>query len=228
MIAKHMFGMGRRFTGSSSQQYYLTFNGTTTVVACGSDASLDDIPLGDFTAEAWVLPLAAIDSYPFTIGKGWINSDGWALMWREQREQPAMAMEFTTSRIITDGYGTAYLPEAWIHVAMVWNSTSAIAKLYEGGVLKRTSNAQTGTYVSDAARNLHIGQDSQYGRSFAGYIAWVRISNNQRYTADFTPDAKDAPPAVDGNTNDGSGTTARAEVNSNNDGAITDGSWVAL
>ena len=35
--------------------YVLEFNGATSVVDCGSDASLDNLPTaGDFTVDAWI------------------------------------------------------------------------------------------------------------------------------------------------------------------------------
>ena len=88
-----------------------------------------------------------------------------------------------------------------------------------------------GTVLDDSAFSLVLGNVIN-PFSMLGRMGWARISDSVRYTTSFTPIARDAPPASDANTiepwnlDEGSGTTAAAQVASpTNDGTIANGSW---
>ena len=216
--------------GGGDTQYYLEFNGTTSGVDCGSDSSLDDLHSADFTAEGWFWYDAAIDSTAALLIKGVSLSVGWALFRLTTVNKVYIRVNLDSSDATTnyDLGGTG----AWFHVAATYDAATKTTELFVDGT-SRGSNTGSGDIVSDAGDNLVIGQAGA-GASLAGRAAWIRLSNNKRYTSNFTPDAKDSPPAVDANTieqwnfNDGSGATATAEVNSSNNGTITDGSWGVL
>lgn len=125
----------------------------------------------------------------------------------------------------------------WHHVAFTWNdATAGYPSIWIDGTLDNGGGTvdRNGAIKTDAAINLIHGMYGAGQLTFDGGMAWIRISNSIRYSAPFTPAANNAPPAIDGNTveqwnlNEGSGATAAAEVNSSNNGTITNGAWGAL
>lgn len=225
--AADMRGKGR---GGELPQYAVEFNNSSTVINCGSDASLDDLQAAAFTAEAWVMSYGA--GYDAVIGQNnaWAGN-GWELV----RNNAVW-----TARINTDGGFVSAsctvgqtLTNTWQHVAVTYdNLGDRTMRLWIDGVFATTVSQTATTPVKSAASsNLSM---SKAGNILNGKIAWARLSNVVRYAAGFTPPAIDAPPAVDANTveqwnlNEGTGATAAAEVNAVNNGAITDGTWVAL
>lgn len=231
MIGRKMSIGGGRFKSTPpSGNWAVLFNGTTSGIDCGNHASLQDIPNGDFTAEAWVYRDVYTEPFSFVVGKAYINVGGWAITSRYSAYQLAGLITLSTTTAEKNIIPTAYV---WQHIALTWDISTLTEQLFIDGVSQGTA-VGSGSYVSDAAYNLKIGQDQQYGRSWNGYIAGVRLSNVIRYTTTFIPYPKDNPPAVDSNTieqwnlNDGSGSIAVAEVNSLNDGVLTNCSWIEL
>lgn len=214
--------------GGAAVPYYLVFNGSSSKVVCGSDTSLDDLHAAALTVEAWVRPDTA-DSWKGFVGKGLWSSVGW-MMWVSAGSVGARVWASTATYSTS---GAVLSVGEWAHVAMTYdNGGDRKHRLYVNGVLVSTSGAAVGSIVSDAAQSLQIGKNDS--NAFNGAIGWVRISDTVRYTTNFTPDARLAPPVVDGNTveqwnmDEGTGTTVAAQVSSpTNDGAITDGTWVA-
>jgi hypothetical protein len=212
-------------------QYYLTFPVSNLTVNCGSDSSLDDLPAnGDFTAEAWMYfssgsnatTRCIFGSQPFNS-----NDAGWALDYNTYSNNIGARIKYDTTAVSQTSPNGTLVQDTWVHVALVWDASTKVAQIYYGGELVQTTTAAAGNYVSDAAYNFNIAGRGGAAASHRGYIAWVRLSNTKRYTTTFTPDAKDAPPAVDAftieqwNLNDGEGFTANAEVSANNNGAAS-------
>lgn len=218
-------------------QYALSFNGSSSYVSCGSDSSLDDLISAAFTVEAWTYLDAALYGVFVSKSSGWAGN-GWELI-NNWNQNSSYAFRAKTDAGVEIDANTATsetgLLTSWVHLAATYDDDGdRIARLFvNGGTPYVDSSAATGTLVSDASSNLVMGRVGSTNY-LDGMIAWVRISNNIRYTTTFTPPAKDAPPEIDANTveqwnfNDGAGTTLTAEVNSANNGTITDGSWVAL
>ena len=221
-------------------QYSIDFNATTTSVNAGSDASLDDLHDDAITVEAWI----NVDSWGeggavgYVVSKGnTVPAAGWILYLYSVATGVGFIVR-TASAPAEGKSGTgAFSPDsAWHHIAGTWDdATYTNPRIWIDGTEQTNSTvARNGAIVTDASLDVIIGQKVGGAFTIDGEIAWVRISDNIRYTGGFTPDAKDAPPAVDGNTveqwnfNDGAGVTAAAEVNGSNDGTITDGSWTAL
>jgi len=219
----------------------MLFNGSTSEVACGSDASLDNIPSGaEFTCEFWVNWTGGEDDYPGFIAKLTGGDDGWFIYGRVSTDRIGASVNCATTKAAAHKESTGILNTGWHHIAVYYNDTGD-RKPYiaiDGAWVSSYSLQRAGidAYVSDAVYTLKIGR-SRITRHVEAAIGWVRISDNDRYSheVDFTPPARDAPPAVDGNTieqwnaDEGSGTTLTASVNSPvNDGTMTDVLWRKL
>ena len=218
-------------------QYYLTFDGSSSSVDCGSDNSLDDLHDNALTVEAWVR-FDIVSSIQGVVTKREGSQVGWAF-YLDSSNNRMLAKIYSSG---DDGETVSSInsisTSTWYHVAFTYDdATYTEPRVWLDGVEDTNIiRAKTGTVNSDATQKLFIGAFSASSLRLNGDIAWVRVSDNIRYTTGFTPDAKDAPPVVDGNTveqwnlNDGSGTTADAEVSANNDGTITlgSGSWNAF
>jgi len=217
-------------------QYYLDFNGSTSRVNCGSDASIDDFWHSACTVEAWVKPDSTGEgTYGRIINQGAGATSGLHLF-----NQAASGLKIIIQLSGTAANGNVTsgnwpIDSTWRHIAVTYEYPNAPTMWVDGVDLTGISGAGTGTQVSNAGADVIIGDRWDSGRSWDGGIAWLRISDVIRYTVGFTPAAKDAPPASDANTieqwnfNTGSGTTATAEESSpTNDGTITAESWVAL
>lgn len=204
---------------------FLIFNGATTTIDCGSDASLDDLPDNAFTAEGWYRQNASVAGAlllgKFPGGAGWkMQQNGAAQMYAVVDCAVTDATIYYNISIVSDG--------KWHHIALTWDDAGdRKSRLWVDGALVFTSGAAAGAYASDAAINLLIG-----AANFDGAAGWQRLSNVRRYTAPFDPPSRFSPPEVDGNTaemwpmNEGTGNTAVASVNSPaNDGTVANGEW---
>ena len=208
----------------------LGFNGTSTSVNCGSDAGIDDLHDGAFTAEAWIRPDAFTQNrYPVAkINAGFTS--GWFLQINTSTGYvTAKVLCATTSNIaVSTVSATAKL---WHHVAMTWDDAGdRIVRVFLDGIMYQAAQS-TGGIVSDVSDTMYIGSLRGSSNYVDGAIGWVRISNSIRYTANFVPSR--LPPAPDANTvaqwnmSEGTGTTLDnvGSISAAADGTITAGTW---
>lgn len=210
------------------------FNGTTSAINCGSDASLDDLHDAEFTAEMWIAPNKAASM----IRKGNQVNTGWYFSGGSSNRILGVAWcSGTTNAQSISAFGAFVQDGTWNHVAMYYNDAGD-RKVYLAinGTWLPSYATQT---AGDGAVNTDISEDLIIGKSVTadaidGYIGWVRISDNDRYShgTDFTPPPRTRPPSIDANTveqwnlDEGSGSSAAAQVTTpTNDGTITDGTW---
>ena len=220
-------------------RHFIEFNGSSTKIECGSDSSLDDIPLdGSFTIDCWLTHHEGMN-YGTIISKIVPGDDmspgGWLeeiyitdVLWMTIVGQSgAWAWTHTVEKVSRD---------VWHHITMTYDDTTKKAYFAIDGVWCTYSVQDTlGTYLSDGSYNLQIGYwnadpPQDYWR---GGIAWMRISSGDRFGigVNFTPPPKVVKPEADGNTielwqlEEGEGATAYAEVVSANNGTITNGTW---
>ena len=237
MLATRM-KMAASGVGGVSGQYYLAFNGSSTIVNCGSDASLDDLHDAAMTVEMWVkMATFGDNNYAYLAAKvpDPFAPEGWLFGALSTKGIQAAVYCASFAGVSQSGTDDFTNDDTWHHVAMTWDNASYnYPRLWIDGVEPSYLSTQNrvGVIESDAANVLKIGNRLAGDRELDGGIAWVRISDIVRYTAGFTPDAKDSPPASDANTveqwnfNEGSGATAAAEESSpTNDGTISNGSW---
>ena len=79
----------------------------------------------------------------------------------------------TTTATISSG--------SWGHVAVTWNNGTT--KVYVNGTLDGTVSDDT----TNGNEGIYIGGLSDGGQLFTGYMDEIRISNNIRYSSNFTP-----------------------------------------
>jgi PKD repeat protein len=211
------------------KQRYLTFNGTTSEINCGSDSALDDLHDDAMTVEAWIKADGLGEA---SIGRV-VHKGQWDMFITSAGLYAAIACATTNGQSYT-GSGAFSADSEWHHVAFTWDDASYnYPRIWIDGA-EQTNNTQnrSGAVISDGADDLIIGNIGDGSRTWDGDIAWVRVSDSVLYTATFTPPARDVPPETatttveQWNLNDGTGTTAAAEEDSTtNDGTITDGTW---
>ena len=194
--------------------WHLVFNGATSVVNCGSEAGLDDIPDGaQITVDGWVKSLSVGELNLGVILQKSDNTgeiDGWILRVR------ATGLEGRVN-CVTDARSVSGTDEfdptdgVWHHVLMTYDEagvdTPVARHIYLAidGVWVTSDATQAtgaGAYATDAARNLLIGNNPATTRTFDGDIGWTRVSDNVRcaINANFTPPQRCKLPLRDGDT----------------------------
>lgn len=131
-----------------------------------------------------------------------------------------------TSATLTDD-------DRWHHYAVTWDGTAgSFVEIYVDGVAKGAAPvASSGAAV--LATDWYIGNFHSAGNAIDGVLGWFRVSEAQRYTADFSDSVPDRqiPPANDADTyflwgmNDGSGSTV-ASLIGGTALALTGASWL--
>lgn len=212
--------------GYYGNQWALKFNGTSSFVDCGSDASLDDIPAGGgiLQAEGWFRSDGSGNQW--ILSKGVYGIDGWVIRINSAN---SLMMSVRCNATIEATLATNINDKRWHHFVGHYNDTTKVAQGACDGRWGVATAAGAGAYVSDAARAFRIGRQSAgTDYYFTGSIGWINLHNDAHYTpgVDFVPPL--APPAADVEEwlmADGTGATAAAVVNAANNGTITAGTW---
>ena len=235
--------------GLPGTDYAVEFNGTTTVIDCGSDAGLDDVASGgDITVDIWFRADSDGENDSGSLFNKWtsLSNGGYYAQLNAADDQLYVLVECDTTDAVAIVDASAFDLEDNIFVDGKWH---LLTVHYEDTVNKRISVAVdgrwasaydtrtdgVGNYTSDASHNFRIGvQDQATVDAWDGGIAWAEVSDNDRHTAgtDFIP------PRVgynDGNTvaywpmDEGTGVTVdNAEGTAARDGTIANGSWSAI
>ncbi len=200
----------------------LRFSNAADMVQIPDDASLTFGPRG--TIEAWIFKTEA-------------NSDGFIFTkWVNFQEDKVVLL----SGNLIHAYTVPVLPSivtstevaltTWTHVAFVYGPSSRT--LFIDGVAGATSNF--GGSPSNSNGPVHIGgifRDGVQKEAMRGFIADVRVSDSERYTATFTPERQ---LASDANTlglwklDEGTGTTAADGSGNGNTGTISGATWAEV
>ena len=175
----------------------------------GSDVTIDDLHAGDFTCEFWFKAYAAIAYNAVEKGVTQLYV-GWRVALFTNNVNFLVRYSITNASI---SYSRTqdYLPH---HYALTFSGAGDLkARLFIDGTLKATSVAAAGSPKSDASNTLGVGYYPEGGdRQINAAFGWFRLSNNIRYTSDFTPAGMTEYPTNDANTvrlfkmNEGSGT----------------------
>jgi len=213
------FGKGQGAAG-----YYLDI-AATGGIDCGSDASVDNLPAGDFTAEAWVYwEDDGVNHYLFSKVTA---TAYWYLRLMGATKFLHGLVKLPTAANASAIHG--WTSGTWNHAAMTFEVATKTVKVWSNGVLLVT-HAGAGTYNDDGPGTLFAGCRIIGGDTVEA-IAWARISDTIRYTSNFTPIARCSPPGPDANTVlllrllEGEGATAADSSGNGNDGALTDCTW---
>jgi hypothetical protein len=216
--------------GYLGRPWAVLFNGSSTVIDCGSGATLDDVAAGgnQFTIEAWIRYDASTADWRVIVAKGTTDL-GWQFgATNADQLRLLVGLDTTDAQAVT----SVSRDGKWHHVVGHYNDATKTARVASDGVWG-SANVGAGAYSTDAAQNFRIGRHSAFSSQFFnGAIGWVAYSNSDRYSAgtDFIPPRQ--PPATDGNhvemwhLDEGTGATAAAQVTTpGNDGTISNGTW---
>jgi len=212
----------------SKPKWSVVFNGTSTAIDAGTEASVDDLHDGAMTIEAWASINAPNEAAIYIASKAGEGA-GWSLLygynWFTCNIYCATTNATLSVFLEADG--------KYHHYAITFDDAGdRKVRLFVDGSLIGTSDAGVGAVVSDAAYSLYLGTFRNLAYFLGGSFGWCRISNSIRYTADFTPPLRFAYPAVDANTvrlfkmNEGKG-TAIIDYSANAQNAtLANGTWV--
>jgi hypothetical protein len=213
----------------------LQCDGVATVINCGSDHTIDDIPSGGtITWDGWIRNAATTANARTIAEKGDAGANtGWVL-YVSAADVLTMLVQLAT----TDATATLAMPRdnRCHHVVGYYDDTTRKCRVALDGLWGTLGAAGTGAYQSDAGSNLNMGRSTTGAVYWNGAFGWQRYSNNDRYSAAtapagsaFCPPDRANLPAADGNTveqwpfTDGAGLVALAVVDVNNNGVITMG-----
>ena len=218
--------------GKAKQAWSVVFNGTTTIINAGSEASLDDLHAGAFTAEIFVNPNLTGNAFLFA-KRGSAAALGWSCLIGTSAIGAVVFSSTTNaeSNVIT----TTGVSKKWNHIVMTY-SNAGDRKIYIAinGIWQTytTQTAAVGTIVSDASVNASIGNRGD-GFVINGNVGWARFSNNVRYTVgtNFVAPSRLTPPDNDINTvrlfkmNEGTGTTIIDYSTNAQNATLANGTW---
>ena len=131
--------------------------------------------LSDYTVDLWIDPLSLTDLDTYIIGV----EDSWKLT------LDGTSNKYLKYSVIGGNSIIAPIPlslEQWHHVAIV--QKDAGIKLYVNGILGAST---AGSVTVNTSTILSIGASSTGTHLFNGFIEEVRISDNARWSAAFTP-----------------------------------------
>lgn len=224
---------------------FLEFNGVSSIISCGSDPSIDDLP--DF----------AVAGKGVIVIDGWIRADSfgeasagiiaWKVEWRFElnvAEGLRARIDCAGGNAISSSGLDEFSPDStWHHVLAVYDEqgliTPAARTIYlaidgEWVVSYPTQTVSAGNYVSDAAQTMEIGNRAGSDRTFDGDIAWLRLRNalpaGVVVGVKFDYPERCEVPAADGNTVlleiwEGFGAMTYDLSGNRNDGAIDLATW---
>lgn len=217
---------------SSEAAWAVLFNGSSSGIDFGLDASLQDLADAALTIEFWVRP-DNLGNTEYFLDKGEAANKGWGI-YQYSGGIRARVQCATTDAVASYDWSGDVANGEWHHVRATFNDGGdRKVRLYLDDVLVVTSGAGVGAIVSDAGVKLYAGCRGGATYRFTGAMGWIRLSNVVRSSGNGTPPSRITPPDADGNTveqwnlDEGTGTTATALVSSpTNDGTITNGSWI--
>lgn len=217
---KRIIKMGKK------RAWAVVFNGTNTLINCGSDAGLDNLADAAFTIEGWFRTNKTGTCTLLYKQDGWFLYTTGVSIFGIIYCATTNATALVVSSIVVGD-------RKYHHLAMTWDDAGdRKARIYVDGVLLATSSAGVGAVTDDSAYNLRIGNDN-FGSILEGAVGWCRISNAVRYIANFPPSKRFSPPIIDANTIaqwnmiEGSGTVVdNAEGTAGRDGTVSNGSWI--
>ncbi|GAH41870.1 unnamed protein product, partial [marine sediment metagenome] len=161
---------------------YIEFDGADTVIDCGSDAAIDDIPAAadGFTAEAWV----RADTWGENEGGRIFDKHDGTAGWIFYIEDSYGLVGFFDCAV-NDAYAYSgvdeFSPDSdWHHVVVQYEDVGHVVTLgidgqEVGSYLARVTGG--GAYAGDAAEDLAIGNvAAALDKTWEGDIGWTRIS----------------------------------------------------
>jgi|WetSurMetagenome_2_1015567.scaffolds.fasta_scaffold07664_8 hypothetical protein len=216
-------------TPESEPTYHLNFDGVNDKVTVPHAASIDNLPLGDFTVEFAGTFALGVDGT--IIGK----QDGDYLGWEIGVYTDTAALEVTYDAFDKFTFSNVNLSSGSHHWEIVWQVSGRIIRIFKDGIelIPISSGSDAGgTYDDDSLHDMLLF--TLPGGAFkSGGLNWLRVSNIARHTSNFTAPSLTVCPATDANTvvrlalDEGTGTTANDTSGNNNNGTIDGATWEA-
>lgn len=213
--------------GSIKRAWSVVFNGTSTQINGGTEASIDNLADNAFTVDGWFQPTQGGLSYEGFVRKAGTNL-GWGLYFN------LTSLRFLVGAETTSPSASAVfnLDLKYHHVAATYDDAGdRKTRIFVDGILFATAPAAAvGAVFDDADGNLLIGL-TPAAYFYKGSMGWIRISNNIRYTTTFTPPSRFSYPDVDANTvrlfklNEGTGTTIIDYSSNAQNATLANGTW---
>ena len=189
-IFQDMSGSGNNGTSAETPSYTsdqngvpsqaMTFNGTTDLVNCGSDTSIDNIFDGGGTVSAWINPSSDGEG---DVGRIFDKRAGWTFYVIYENVGVGMKLRLWYDFDGTDGYwttdSTIISIGEWSHIAVSYDN-DAVANnpiFYINGVPYTVASGLSenptpvGTRVSDAGSTLYLGNAAAGAYTFDGSIS---------------------------------------------------------
>lgn len=251
-LSNGTFGCCERYYGNIDGEVacspsHLEFDGIDSIVNCGSNAVVDNLP--DFAVSA--KGILVIDGWVRPDGYGGLSSGfiAWKNQWRFQI-QTAQGLRGVVECVTRDAVSASGTDEfdvdyTWHHVLMVYDEqggiTPAARTIYlaiDGNWVSSYSTqiSSQGNYNGDAAADLEVGSRAGTDTSWHGGLGWIRVrdalpSGVSVGVAFTAPVRCTLPDASDANTlmliiHEGVGHTVTRDLSGNsNDGLISDAIW---
>lgn len=163
-----------------------SFNGTTSVINNGSDASIDNLKAsGGVTLSAWINPTSMGEGNNGVIVGKIESGTGWNWRFLTGTTNALSFRHIGSTNLIRTISNSLVTLSAWNHVQVTWNGsvTAANVKMYINGVEATYQTTTNGaTLASDAAESFRIGNQGLADDTFAGTIDEVHASNVIRNT----------------------------------------------
>jgi hypothetical protein len=221
---------------------FLTFNGSNSDVDFGSGVSLDNLPDGGaIQVEAWIRARGWGEANQGRIVMKQAGAAGWTLHLNSTNGLVAQVSCVGQAAFSMSGTDEFSPDGQWHHVLMVYDETGTLTPVartvylaVDGEWVSSYTFQQVsiGAYGSDAALDLHVGNDSTAINTFDGDIGWVRVKGTITVTVGdpFGTGARCTFPAVGGGDvllaiQEGAGATAADQSGYGNDGTIANCTW---
>jgi len=218
--------------GAKKKAWCVDFDGTT-IIDCGSEASIDNLFAGDVTIEGYFNCGFTGATYRRFFDKTGGGAVGYYGAGVGSTTKLYYSLYIGGVENIINATNTTPIDLLWHHFAFTFDGASNDRRfVYVDGVSVLSELADTRAITDDAAASLCIGNRPAGDRGFIGKIGWLRISNNVRYTATFTPPQRLVYPTVDVNTlrlfkmNEGTGTTIVDYSSNAQNATLANGSWI--
>ena len=216
--------------------YHLNFDGVDDKIVIPAVASLNNLPLGDFTVE-WSGQFPR-DEYVLIIGK--LDGDGFTRGWAATNWSYGGSKNLQFA-VIGDG-GNGWIEHSYTllddnihHYEFSWKASTKDIRLFVDGVeFTKVSDfiLPITSYLDDSAYDVAIGGYIEYdGYNINGSFNWLRVANIIRHTSNFTPPSLTACPPDDANTvlrlalDEGTGSAVGDTSGNGNNGVITGAAW---
>lgn len=228
---------------AESKYYYVDFDGDSSYIDCGADASLEDLHgWAGFTADGWLyVPDRQLEGYGTIVSKYDIVAaapTGWYFAVDQGSGVLAASAIYSTTPAasVTIEWVT---PGTWAHVLACYNPVDAKLYMAINGVwcTYLSQQAAVGVIGTDVGIDFLMAADHANGNPIdflAGGLQWVRINTGVFYEigVNFTPPDMCPPPDPDPNIvelwalDEGAGISTAATMNApTNNGAMTDCTW---